>query len=687
MRRSIFALFLIALAAPIASAQTSAGQGPTTPGAIAQPPPRTLTTVREVHTLSPDQARRSYPIHLRAVVTFYYYSSESHHSDLFLQDATGSSYAIVRNGPPTNTLPAGTLVDVTAVSGPGDFAPVLDQTHVTVAGTSHLPAYAKPVTFSDLLTGAYDSKWVQIEGIVRSVVESSDKVTLHVAMDGGTIAAITAKRPSVDYQHLVDTWARIRGDAGSIFNSNRQLTSARLFFPGLETVDAVASGPLNAFDLPVQPINGLLRYDPLARWRHRVHVRGTVTLDWPGRTICIRDSTDGLCAQADQESPVAVGSQIDLVGFTVLAGFRPGMVDAVFQPRPGRGDTTPVSTTPERALGGVYDSELVQIEGRLIGRDLTANDPVLVLSSGQLLFRVFLSAAESKSAISAIPIGSNLRVTGICAVEVNNETTVQGMGFTRVSRFWILLRSPGDILILQTPSRWTAERISTILLFTLAFTLAAIVWALALRRRVEQQTRELRESRELYRHMAHHDVLTGLPTRMLFSDRLQNALDRAQRFHTTIALLMLDLDRFKQINDCYGHQSGDVVLCVTAARLSAAIRKTDSIVRMGGDEFVILLNDLEDTAQAELIAAKIIAAVSEPIQLGDGAVAVTASIGVCALIGDDTTADAELLLKQVDAAMYGAKTRGRGRLHVFSDEPTQPVQSAPSEDHAVALIR
>jgi len=344
-----------------------------------------------------------------------------------------------------------------------------------------------------------------------------------------------------------------------------------------------------------------------------------------------------------------------------------------------------VSVTPEQALRGGYDSELVQIEGRLIGRDLTANDGVLVLSSGQSLFRVLLSAADSKSAISAIPIGSNLRVTGICSVEVDNENTL--MGFAQVSRFWIQLRSPGDILILQTPSRWTAERVRPLLLFTLVFTLAAIVWALALRRRVERQTRELRESRELYRHMALHDALTGLPSRALFIDRLQNALDRSQRFRTTIALLMLDLDHFKDINDSYGHLGGDAVLCAVAARLSATTRKTDSIVRLGGDEFVLLLNDLEDTAQAERIAAKIIEAVADPIPLGEGVVTITASIGIRTLAGDETAVDAALLLKQVDAAMYGAKAGGRGRFHVFGDAHTQQVQSADSEERAVAETR
>jgi hypothetical protein len=135
-----------------------------------------------------------------------------------------------------------------------------------------------------------------------------------------------------------------------------------------------------------------------------------------------------------------------------------------------------------------------------------------------------------------------LRVIGICNVQVDRESTLTGVGFTRAARFWILLPSPNNIQVLQRPSWLTTRRIGALLLSTLAFTAAAFVWGLTLRRRVQQQTRELRESRELYRHMAHHDPLTGLATRNLFNDRLQTALDRAQRFHSIHALLLLDLD-------------------------------------------------------------------------------------------------------------------------------------------------
>jgi diguanylate cyclase (GGDEF)-like protein len=636
--------------------------------------------VREAHSLSADEARRGYPIHLRAVVTYYDRHLDARRIAFFLHDRSGGMYAAVpleTRWPGLQPVP-GTLVDVSGKSAPGDFAPIVDQARITVIGPDRLPDDAKPVTLPTLLTGAEDGQWVEIAGVVHAVTESATDVTLKVAMDRGIIAATTVRRPGVDYQGLVDNWVNIRGNAAPIFNANRQLTGARLFFPGLETVSAGTPDQGDAFARAIHPVNGLLRFDPSNLWPHRVHVRGAVTLYWPGRTLCIKDATGGLCAQTTETVPVAMGSPVDLVGFTVLAGLKPALSDAVFRTVRGQASlaaapVVPEAVTPEQALDGSHDSELVQIEGRLIGHDLAANDTALILSSGKSVFRVFLPASGSNARVAAIGIGSRLRVTGICGDEADNESTLKGFGFAQASRFWIMLRSPGDIVVLKTPSWWTADRIGVALLGTLAITVGGFVWAFVLRRRVEQQTRELRESRELYRHMAHHDALTGLATRTLLHDRLQIALDRAQRFGKTIALLMLDLDKFKDINDYFGHGAGDRVLQVTAQRIRATIRKTDSVARMGGDEFIVLLNDLADAGQAEQIAAKIVAALSEPVRVGKFQVPMSVSVGVCTL--EDEAVDAEVLIRRVDAAMYRAKAQGRGCFQVFTGDMTAAAHS------------
>jgi diguanylate cyclase (GGDEF)-like protein len=639
--------------------------------------------LRQAHSLSADEARRGYPIHLRAVVTYLDPSIDGKRGGMFLDDATGSIYAVVPididwpNGPPS----PGTLVEVSGISAPGEFAPIVDRLRIRVIAASHLPLHATPVTLSHLLTGTDDCRWVEIEGVVRNVLMSSTRVTLKVAMVDGTIGATTLKQPGVDYSRLIDATVRIQGNAGALFNSNRQMTGSRLYFPGLQTLTIVEPGQPDILARLPRPLSSLSRFTPTLSWPHRVHVRGTVTLQWPGRSVCIEEDTQGLCAQSSQTTPLAVGSSADLAGFTTLAGFRPSLEDAIFKPLPDTHATAIPVITSEEALNGDHDAELVTIQGRLIGRDQEAHDTTLVVASGKSVFHAILPNALANSFLSAIRTGSTLNITGICSVQLDSSGTLESYGGPQAARFLILLRSPHDVVVLQTPSWWTAARLRLMLPFTLFITFAIAIWVFVLRRRVDQQTRELRESRELYRYMAHHDDLTGLPTRALLHSDLKNALDHARRFHKSIALLMLDLDKFKQINDTFGHDSGDHVLRTAAKRISAIIRSTDRVARMGGDEFIVLLNDLTNRDQAPRVAEKIIAALADPILIGKVQVPLSVSIGICTIY--DEAVDADILLKRVDAAMYRAKESGRGCFQIFTRDMLAPdLDQAPSTSPA-----
>jgi len=517
-------------------AQPPPAQDQPSPSTQAQPL-RTLTTLRQAHSLSADEARRSYPIHVQAVVTYFDRYLDKRRIAFFLCDRTGCIYAAVPRDtvwPGRAPLP-GTLVDVSGISAPGDFAPIINQARITILGTPGIPRQATPVTLPDLLSGAQDGQWVQIEGVVHAVTETGTNVTLKVYMAGGLVAATTVKRPGVNYQSLVDKWVHMRGNAAPTFNSNGQLTGARLFFPGLETVDAAAPGPLDAFDLPVQPINGLLRFNPRVLWPHRIHIRGAVTLDWPGRTLCIQDATEGLCAEIAQTAPLAPGSLVDVAGFSTLAGFKPTLTDASFRAAASGAVPAPIAVTSSQALLGDFDSQRVRIDGRLISRADGGGYTNLLLSANNLVYRVLIPVELAGSRLATIPIGSTLRVTGICSVQVDPERTLRGYGVTQASSFWILLASPRDVAVLQTPSWWTASHAVYALGASLAITVAVFVWVVLLRRRVEQQTRELRQGQERYRHMAHHDSLTGLSTRRVLQDRLNVALELAKRHGTGLA--------------------------------------------------------------------------------------------------------------------------------------------------------
>jgi diguanylate cyclase (GGDEF)-like protein/PAS domain S-box-containing protein len=181
-----------------------------------------------------------------------------------------------------------------------------------------------------------------------------------------------------------------------------------------------------------------------------------------------------------------------------------------------------------------------------------------------------------------------------------------------------------------------------------------------------QDVTERREAREALAYQALHDPLTGLPNRALFLDRLRVALARAGRSHSLVGVLFLDLDRFKVINDSLGHDAGDRLLCAMAGRLLTTLRPSDTAARFGGDEFVILCEDLETEAETLAIAERITTAIAAPCPLDEGEVHVTTSIGMA--LTDDPETVPEDLVRDADAAMYRAKERGKNRYEVFDAE-------------------
>lgn len=177
-------------------------------------------------------------------------------------------------------------------------------------------------------------------------------------------------------------------------------------------------------------------------------------------------------------------------------------------------------------------------------------------------------------------------------------------------------------------------------------TLAGVVWLAIERRRLHDRDR----------HLALHDALTGLPNRLLLQDRLVHALARARRDGTRVAVLLLDLDGFKVINDTLGHQAGDVALQIVAQRLATAARASDTVARLGGDEFVVVCDDLPDATHAHRAAERLQTAVAEPLALEGRSWRLGVSVGLALAAGD---VDATRLLQEADRAMYAVKERRR----------------------------
>ena len=177
---------------------------------------------------------------------------------------------------------------------------------------------------------------------------------------------------------------------------------------------------------------------------------------------------------------------------------------------------------------------------------------------------------------------------------------------------------------------------------------------------------ELQDKQLYLDYLAHHDQLTNLPNRLLFLDRLTHAVDKAQRNCEQLAVLFMDLDRFKEINDSLGHFVGDQVLKIAAARLHECVRQQDTISRLGGDEFTIMIEDVHTAADAVVVAEKIIAAFQLPFVVEKHDFIVSCSIGIS--LYPQHGQQAEELLRNADAAMYQAKELGRNKFQLVGGE-------------------
>ena len=180
---------------------------------------------------------------------------------------------------------------------------------------------------------------------------------------------------------------------------------------------------------------------------------------------------------------------------------------------------------------------------------------------------------------------------------------------------------------------------------------------------MSQDITERKRQEDEARFLAYHDTLTGLPNRRLLDDRLRQAIFLAQRRDTRIALMVVDLDQFKQVNDALGHRAGDAVLREAAQRIAGCVRKADTLARHGGDEFVVVIPDVHQDGDCRVVAEKILHALEPPFRVDEREFSIGASIGVSLYPAD--AGDGDGVLRNADAAMYRAKQLGRNNYRFY----------------------
>jgi diguanylate cyclase (GGDEF)-like protein len=192
---------------------------------------------------------------------------------------------------------------------------------------------------------------------------------------------------------------------------------------------------------------------------------------------------------------------------------------------------------------------------------------------------------------------------------------------------------------------------------------AIAIYNSKLYQQAQQEIQERIRAEESIQHLANHDALTGLPNRRLFNERILLEISHARRDQEKLAVLLFDLDQLKRVNDSFGHDIGDLLLQAVGQRLIGLLRKSDTVARMGGDEFLIILPNLEHPDAAVNTAERILSALSTPFQLEGNHIQITTSIGIS--IYPDDGEDVSILIKKADTAMYHAKQKGGNTYHLY----------------------
>jgi diguanylate cyclase (GGDEF)-like protein/PAS domain S-box-containing protein len=556
-----------------------------------------------------------------------------------------------------------------------------------------------------------------------------------------------------------------------------------VMMPGMANATVMEPAPVDPFHVARTDVNKLGRFSAVLNEIHRVRVIGTVTERYPGVGLFLMDRTGGLYVESQDGTPANAGDEVDVIGFPEVGPYTPVLKSASIRPTGVHKAIAPAAITGSLAGRGFYDAQLVTINGVVEGiNPHRTGYSLTLLSDDKVAYEA--SFGDPKLANRPPPIGSKLKLTGICSVKTDDNGTPIA--------FEIVLRGPEDALLISSPPWLTTQRATSIIFIVFLLGAAVFCWVIVLRKRVRKQTtlikarleselaleeryrrmfernltglyiarvdggildcndacahilgyadREallaqshqaesliaqfhehlfddkagvlhqiLNAEQPLRRHdgtqrwvltnvrlitqldnstsfiegglvditdrkaaqdqvqfLAYYDSLTGLPNRTLLKDRLSQALAGARRHKEKLAILFLDLDRFKDINDSLGHSFGDLLLQEVAHRLKMLSREEDTISRVGGDEFLIVLTSLKSAEDVAIAAERVVTEINRPYVIQRHSFNVSCSIGIS--LYPEHGADDETLIKNADAAMYRAKESGRNAFRFFTED-------------------
>jgi diguanylate cyclase (GGDEF)-like protein len=715
-------------------------------------PPAPLTTLHAIHALSNAEADKRLPVAFEATVTY----RRSDIGTLFVQDGGEAIY--VKATTDAKLVPGDrVLVRGTTRS---DFSADAESHDITVLRHGEVPK-AIPATFDNLIRAKYDCLLVSAHGVARAVDlgvnDPSHSIRLQLLTEGGYIEVFIESDDENAVKNLLDAEVEVTGVAAGSFDGKMQQTGVQIYVPSLANVKVLKRADANLWSIPVTNMGEVLGSYHMRVLTERIRVHGSITYYQPGSAIALQDGAKSLWITTRTRVPMQVGDVADAIGFPdVHDGFLT-LTRAEIQDNGVQAPVPPKPVTWQQLSSSAYLFDLVSIEGQVVTEVREGSQDEYILRVGDKLFTAIyrLPHGDSPPPMRQVPLGSRVRVTGICILADSNP-------FDGQVPFNILLRTFDDIAVVAQPSLLNVRNLILIvgLLLVVVFGIGVRGWSIERKMRrqtaasayIEQrrsriledingsrplaeviegiselvsfklhgaacwcqiadgarlgncppQTQGLRivqeeiparsgtplgtlfaaldplakasanepealtmgaglatlaiETRRLYtdlRRRSEFDLLTDIHNRFSLDKHLNALIEEAREQAAIFGLIYIDLDDFKQVNDMYGHQAGDLYLQEVALRMKRQLRPHDMLARLGGDEFAALVPRVRNRAHAQEIAQRLERSFDQPFTIEGDVLRGSASVGIALYPEDGVTKDS--LLNAADAAMYAIK--------------------------------
>ena len=727
-----------------------------------------MTTLRAVHALSNAEASHKLPVAFEATVTYY----RGYENNLFVQDGDAAIY--VQALSEARFIPG----DRVLIKGKTQesFNPIVVGDSITLLRHGDRPK-PMPATFDEMIRTETDCKLVTVRGVVRTADLATNAVLgviytrLQLLMDGGYFDANVDSVDLHAVEGLLDAQVELTGVASEVFDSKMHVTGILIHVQSLSDIRIIESAHSSPWSLPITQMDRVITVSHLQDSTARVRVHGTITYYQPGSAVVLQDGSKSIWIKTQSYKPLQIGDEADATGFPDAHDGFINLVHGEIQDSQVRAPVTPLPSTWESLTPKGFDSpghhyDLVSIEGQVVTEVHEASQDEFVLAiDGKQFSAVYRHPDGPVPIAREIPLGSRVRVTGICVLENSNPFVAQ-------VPFDILLRSFDDVVVVQRPSLLNIRNLMLMVGLLLAVVALIGGWGWNLERKVRRQASALSvraaadaelerrrsriledingsqplpailqkiaelgsfrldgapcwcevadgsmmgirppephdlrivrvdinsrsgpalgalcaafppemppsiretdslangarlatlaiETRRLYsdlRRRSEFDLLTDIYNRFSLHKRLDVLIQEAGP-SGIFGMIYVDLDKFKPINDTFGHHVGDVYLQEVAARMNDQLLGGDMLARLGGDEFAALVSLQRGRSDLNKIVARLESCFDAPFIIEGHVIKGSASIGVALYPEDGTTRDA--LLNAADAVMYEVKNRKR----------------------------